>query len=110
MPFVEVESIDDAIRIINSKEKPLAFYVFTEKKSTFEYINTRTSAGGVVHNDVALQYASMLRIECVFWVGDFPLCSGEKIKSKLYVGTNDVGRCNYWDLRFLGLVPRLHLY
>ena len=52
--------MDEAIKIINDGEKPLAFYVFTESKATFEYINRRTSAGGVVRNDVHMHYAREL--------------------------------------------------
>ena len=54
LPMVWVDDVDQAIKIINDREKPLAFYVFTESKSTFEYINRRTSAGGVVRNDTIM--------------------------------------------------------
>ena len=60
LAFVTVEDVDEAIKIINDGEKPLAFYVFTESKATFEYINRRTSAGGVVRNDVHMHYAREL--------------------------------------------------
>ena len=40
------------------REKPLAFYVFTESKQTFQKINRLTSAGGVVHNDTLMHCSS----------------------------------------------------
>ena len=58
LPFVTVDSEDEAIEFINDREKPLAFYVFTESRATFEKINKRTSAGGVGHNDVLMHVAS----------------------------------------------------
>ena len=57
LPMVWVDDVEQAIKIINDREKPLAFYVFTESKSTFEYINRCTSAGGVVHNDTLMHGA-----------------------------------------------------
>ena len=53
--MVTVESLDEAINFVNEREKPLAFYVFTESKSTFQKINKLTSAGGVCHNDTIMQ-------------------------------------------------------
>ena len=58
LPFVTVDSEDEAIEFINDREKPLAFYVFTESRATFEKINKRTSAGGVGHNDVIMHSGS----------------------------------------------------
>ena len=43
------------------REKPLAFYVFTESKQTFQKINQLTSAGGVVHNDTLMHCSSKSR-------------------------------------------------
>ena len=59
MPFFAVDSVDEAIRFINRQEKALAFYVFTEQSATLKYINKRTSAGGVCHNDTLLHYTGM---------------------------------------------------
>jgi len=39
------------------REKPLALYVFTESKQTFEKINRLTSAGGVTHNDTLMHFS-----------------------------------------------------
>ena len=43
------------------REKPLAFYVFTESKQTFQKINRLTSAGGVAHNNTIMHATSKSR-------------------------------------------------
>lgn len=36
LPIVPVENVDEAIRIVNSKDTPLALYIFTDNKDTRE--------------------------------------------------------------------------
>lgn len=36
LPIVPVEDLDEAIRIVNSKNTPLSLYIFTESKATRE--------------------------------------------------------------------------
>lgn len=36
LPIVPVEDVDEAIRIVNSKDAPLALYIFTDDKITRE--------------------------------------------------------------------------
>lgn len=60
LPFLGINNVDEAIKFVNDREKPLAFYVFAGK-STFDYINQRTSAGGVCHNDT-LMHANALSL------------------------------------------------
>lgn len=36
LPIVPVEDIHESIRIVNSKNTPLALYIFTESKDTYE--------------------------------------------------------------------------
>ena len=55
LPVVTVESLDEGINFVNERDKPLAFYVFTESTSTFRRINKLTSAGSVCHNDTIMQ-------------------------------------------------------
>jgi len=52
LPIVTFKSIDDVLQIINSKEKPLALYIFSKNKSfTNEVINnTRAGATCINHN------------------------------------------------------------
>ncbi|KAI7906293.1 Aldehyde/histidinol dehydrogenase [Cokeromyces recurvatus] len=54
LPIVPVEDIDEAIRIVNSKDTPLALYIFTDDKVTREKILDQTQSGGVVVNDVLM--------------------------------------------------------
>uniref|UniRef100_A0A0N5ACH8 Aldehyde dehydrogenase n=1 Tax=Syphacia muris TaxID=451379 RepID=A0A0N5ACH8_9BILA len=57
LPVVTVNDLDDAIRFINSREKPLAAYLFTKSNSNVERFYTETSSGGVCINDVILHLA-----------------------------------------------------
>ncbi|KAI7893262.1 Aldehyde/histidinol dehydrogenase [Mucor mucedo] len=47
LPIVPVEDMDEAIRIVNSKNTPLTIYIFTE-------ILDKTQSGGVLVNDVLM--------------------------------------------------------
>ncbi len=58
LPFIVADDVDQAIKIINDKEKPLAFYVFTESTTTFDYISKKTSSGALVRNDTIVHAAS----------------------------------------------------
>jgi aldehyde dehydrogenase (NAD+) len=57
LPVVAVQSIDEAIAIINSKPKPLALYIFSNNQITKRKIVEQTSSGGVCINDTVLQFA-----------------------------------------------------
>ncbi len=65
LPILTVDSLDEAIDFVNQREKPLAMYVFTESKPTFERVNKLVSAGGVTHNDTLLHAGG----EGVVWKG-----------------------------------------
>ncbi len=54
VPLVEYDTLDQAIAKINSGEKPLALYVFSNNKNFSERIITETSSGAVSVNDVML--------------------------------------------------------
>ncbi|PWA52172.1 Aldehyde dehydrogenase, conserved site-containing protein [Artemisia annua] len=54
LPIVMVEKVKDGIDFINSRSKPLAAYVFTNKKELKEEFVSTISAGGAVINDVTL--------------------------------------------------------
>lgn len=47
---VTVDSMDEAIRYVNQRAKPLSLYVFSESKATQERIIQNTSSGGVTVN------------------------------------------------------------
>ena len=52
---MNAETVEDAIGFINSKDKPLSLYIFTENKKTREKILSETSLGSVSCNDVVVQ-------------------------------------------------------
>jgi aldehyde dehydrogenase (NAD+) len=52
LPVVPVDSIDDAIAVVNAGDKPLALYVFSSSDATVEKVLRGTSSGGACINDV----------------------------------------------------------
>jgi coniferyl-aldehyde dehydrogenase len=50
--------VDDAIAIINAKDKPLALYIFGKSKRDICTITTHTTSGGITVNDLALHALS----------------------------------------------------
>ncbi|KAJ3646381.1 hypothetical protein Zmor_023971 [Zophobas morio] len=57
LPIVNVDSAVDAINFINAREKPLALYVFSNKKSDVNLFLKNTSSGGVCVNDTVMHFA-----------------------------------------------------
>jgi aldehyde dehydrogenase (NAD+) len=47
LPLVEVADLDDAIRLINSADRPLALYVFSERERVRRRFLTETSSGAI---------------------------------------------------------------
>lgn len=56
LPIVNVKNAYEAISFINSREKPLALYIFSKDKKLIELIMENTSSGGVCVNDVMMQF------------------------------------------------------
>uniref|UniRef100_A0A3Q3XFV5 Aldehyde dehydrogenase domain-containing protein n=1 Tax=Mola mola TaxID=94237 RepID=A0A3Q3XFV5_MOLML len=56
LPIVTVGDMDDAIRFINEREKPLALYIFCSNKKAVKRMIEETSSGGVTVNDVMMHY------------------------------------------------------
>jgi len=54
LPFMNVNNEDEAIAFINSRDKPLALYVFSKDKKVINKILTRTSSGGTTVNDTIM--------------------------------------------------------
>lgn len=57
LPIVEYGSLEEALRLINSKSKPLALYIFSRNHSFQQRILAETSSGGVCINDTIMQIA-----------------------------------------------------
>ncbi|AUD02857.1 aldehyde dehydrogenase family protein [Spirosoma pollinicola] len=59
LPVLTYANLDDALRIINQREKPLALYIHSRNRKTTQYILDRTSAGDTVINDTLLQFGNV---------------------------------------------------
>ncbi len=57
LPVVPFRTVDQITDIINNRPKPLALYVFSNRKSFQEKMLTETSAGSVGINDCVLQFS-----------------------------------------------------
>jgi len=58
LPVMTYKSTDEAIQFMNSRPKPLAFYVFSRDQQQVEFLLKNTSAGGVTINDCLLHVAN----------------------------------------------------
>ncbi|XP_019196894.1 PREDICTED: aldehyde dehydrogenase [Ipomoea nil] len=57
LPILTVNKVEDGIKIINARDKPLAAYLFTSNKKLEQEFVTNLSAGGLLINDTALHVA-----------------------------------------------------
>jgi aldehyde dehydrogenase (NAD+) len=57
LPVLAMPSIDDSIRFVNARPKPLSLYVFAEDDDAAEQVVTQTSSGGVCVNHTLVHYA-----------------------------------------------------
>jgi len=58
LPVIRVKDIDEAIAFVNTKEKPLALYLFTESSTVREKVINNTSSGGVGINCIGFHSVS----------------------------------------------------
>ncbi|RXH90975.1 hypothetical protein DVH24_006920 [Malus domestica] len=57
LPILTVDKLEDSFDLINSGAKPLAAYLFTNKKKLKEHFVNTVSAGGLVINDTTVHLA-----------------------------------------------------
>ena len=57
LPVLAVGDVDEAIRFVNDREKPLALYAFSSDEDTLEHVVSNTSAGGVTLNHAIMHLA-----------------------------------------------------
>jgi len=50
MPIIPVDGVDEAIRFVNERDKPLALYVFSKSSAVVDRVLAETSSGGVAVN------------------------------------------------------------
>lgn len=58
LPIIEYDKIEDAIRFINERPKPLALYVFSKNEKVVEQVLTQTSSGGSCVNDTVMHVSN----------------------------------------------------
>lgn len=58
LPIVTVDSMDEAISIVNKRQKPLALYVFSEDKKVTRNVMSRCAFGGGCINDTIIHLAT----------------------------------------------------
>ncbi|HTX97142.1 MAG TPA: aldehyde dehydrogenase family protein [Mycobacterium sp.] len=56
LPVISVQSLDDAIRFVNSRPKPLSAYLFTKTRAIRDRVIREVPAGGMLVNHLAFQY------------------------------------------------------
>tara|TARA_Y100000817_G_scaffold204917_1_gene160604 strand:- start:26 stop:1423 length:1398 start_codon:yes stop_codon:yes gene_type:complete len=56
LPVVKVKNLEESINYINSNEKPLALYLFSNRSSVHNRVLENTSSGGMVINDCVLHH------------------------------------------------------
>ncbi|MCX2573783.1 aldehyde dehydrogenase family protein [Pedobacter sandarakinus] len=58
LPIITYNHLDEAIHFINTKNKPLSLYIFSEDNGNVDEILTHTSAGGTCVNDVLVHISN----------------------------------------------------
>lgn len=56
MPVIRYKFLNDALDLINKKDKPLALYIFSQDRPTIDTVLASTSSGGVCVNDTVIHY------------------------------------------------------
>eukprot|EP00033_Pygsuia_biforma_P004605 GCRY01005047.1.p1 GENE.GCRY01005047.1~~GCRY01005047.1.p1 ORF type:complete len:455 (+),score=99.85 GCRY01005047.1:207-1571(+) len=58
IPFIAVESMEDALAAVGPESTPLTLYIFSSNRSTQDHILANTKSGGVVVNDCLIHFAN----------------------------------------------------
>ena len=56
LPVITFDNIDQVVKAINNKPKPLGLYIFSSNRKNIDFILNNTSAGGTSINDTILHY------------------------------------------------------
>ncbi|CAD5226127.1 unnamed protein product [Bursaphelenchus okinawaensis] len=56
LPIFSVPTVDEAIKSINRREKPLVLYLFTDSKDTVKQVKENTSSGTLTINDTIMHF------------------------------------------------------
>lgn len=60
LPIVPIHNAFEAMEFVNSRDKPLAFYVFSNSKKDVEFFLHTTSSGALIVNDTIMQLATLM--------------------------------------------------
>lgn len=58
LPVLTFDTVEEVVETVNSREKPLALYVFAENKQVIQQITSRCSYGGGCVNDCVIHLAT----------------------------------------------------
>ena len=58
LPVISIDHAEDAIALVNDRQRPLALYVFTENRQTARKITTECAFGGGCINDTIIHLAT----------------------------------------------------
>ncbi len=58
LPVLEFTDIEEVIKFVNQRPKPLAFYYFGKNKERIKYILSRTTSGGASINDTLMHFVN----------------------------------------------------
>ncbi len=58
LPIISYENFDDALKIINTLDHPLAIYLFTHEQKIVDTVAAKTTSGSICINDIMMQAAS----------------------------------------------------
>ncbi len=56
LPILTYRTIDDALRVIAAREKPLVLYLFSRSRKVIDDVLRRTTAGGTAVNDTLIHF------------------------------------------------------
>ncbi|TPX33770.1 hypothetical protein SmJEL517_g03434 [Synchytrium microbalum] len=54
LPIVDCANVDEAIKFVNARDRPLALYVFTKSEKVIDRVKRATYSGGFLANDVIM--------------------------------------------------------
>ena len=70
-PILDFENLDDIIKVVNSKEKPLAIYYFSNNNEKVNKVLKYTTSGGIIINDTLMHVSThiylLVELEIVEW-------------------------------------------
>jgi aldehyde dehydrogenase (NAD+) len=58
LPVLTYTDLDEALAVVNERDKPLALYIHSRNRQTIDYIIDRTSAGDTVINETLIHFSN----------------------------------------------------